>query len=183
MNTPHFRRSQQGVTLVVVLILLLVMTLLALAGIRGTVLEERMAANQYDRSLAFQAAEAALREGEKYATNTHPKVADATCTAGDCGRPAPDATPVWEVESNWDDAHAVTGNYGNLAVAPKYLVELLADDVPEVNPCETTSIDPDAPCYTGPEGLRYRITARSGEDGRAMVTLQATFAMPKPSGW
>ena len=47
-----------------VLILLLVMTLLALAVLRGTLLEERMSANMYDRSLAFQQAESALREAE-----------------------------------------------------------------------------------------------------------------------
>lgn len=57
--------SQAGASLVVVLILLLVMTLLGLAVLRGTLLEERMSANMYDRSLAFQQAESALREGEE----------------------------------------------------------------------------------------------------------------------
>ncbi|MDR6840075.1 pilus assembly PilX family protein [Pseudoxanthomonas sacheonensis] len=57
--------SQGGASLVVVLILLLIMTLLGLAVLRGTLLEERMSANMYDRSLAFQQAESALREGEE----------------------------------------------------------------------------------------------------------------------
>jgi len=70
-----------------------------------------------------------------------------------------------------------------LAVKPKFLVELLADDMPEENLCASTAIDPDAPCYGGPEGLRYRITARSGEAGRAMVILQSVYAVPKPAGW
>ena len=51
---------QRGASLVVVLILLLVMTLLGLAVLRGTLLEERMSANLLDRSQNFQAAEAAL---------------------------------------------------------------------------------------------------------------------------
>jgi hypothetical protein len=55
--------------------------------------------------------------------------------------------------------------------------------MPEVNLCESTAIDPDAPCYAGPEGLRYRITARSGEAGRAVVVLQSVYAVPKPAGW
>ncbi|ADV26703.1 hypothetical protein Psesu_0851 [Pseudoxanthomonas suwonensis 11-1] len=55
---------QRGASLVVVLILLLVMTLLGLAVLRGTLLEERMSANMFDRSLAFQQAESALREAE-----------------------------------------------------------------------------------------------------------------------
>src|SRR5690606_40260651 len=60
---------QQGASLVVVLILLLVMTLLGLAVLRGTLLEERMSANMYDRSLAFQQAESALREAEEKVRN------------------------------------------------------------------------------------------------------------------
>jgi len=61
----HSSGSQRGASLVIVLILLLVMTLLGLAVLRGTLLEERMSANMYDRSLAFQQAESALREAEE----------------------------------------------------------------------------------------------------------------------
>ena len=63
----HGPRAQRGVALAVVLILLLVMMLLGLASLRGTLMEERMSANQLDRSLSFQAAEAALRKGEEVA--------------------------------------------------------------------------------------------------------------------
>jgi type IV pilus assembly protein PilX len=48
----------------VALVLLLVATLIALAGSRGALLQERMGANMYDRSLAFQRAESALRAAE-----------------------------------------------------------------------------------------------------------------------
>ena len=57
-------RLQKGVSFVVVMIVLVVMTLLGLAAIRSTLLRERMSANMYDRSLAFQSAESALREAE-----------------------------------------------------------------------------------------------------------------------
>ncbi|WP_024869838.1 pilus assembly PilX family protein [Pseudoxanthomonas suwonensis] len=67
MKAPYmtFPRRQRGASLIIVLILLLVMTLLGLAVLRGTLLEERMSANMYDRSLAFQQAESALREAEE----------------------------------------------------------------------------------------------------------------------
>src|SRR5690606_36373748 len=39
-------------------------TLIGLASVRGTNLQERMSANMYDRSLAFQRAESALRAAE-----------------------------------------------------------------------------------------------------------------------
>ena len=47
---------QRGVTLVVALMLLLAVTLLGLASMRGTGMQERMSANLYDRAIAFQAA-------------------------------------------------------------------------------------------------------------------------------
>jgi type IV pilus assembly protein PilX len=61
--------SQRGVALVVALVLLVVATLIGLAGVRGTNLQERMSANMYDRSLAFQRAESALRAAEDAITS------------------------------------------------------------------------------------------------------------------
>ena len=61
---PARNSRQSGASLIVVLILLLVMTLLGLAVLGNTLLEERMSANMFDRSLGFQAAESASREGE-----------------------------------------------------------------------------------------------------------------------
>lgn len=63
-NSPASSGGQRGATLAVVLILLLVMTLLGVFVLRGTLMEERMAAGTVDRSMAFQAAESALREAE-----------------------------------------------------------------------------------------------------------------------
>lgn len=184
-------RKQHGSVMVIALIFLLVMTLLILASVRGTVMQERMAGNLYDRSLAFQAAETTLREGERYVLANAPKsVAIKGCdSSGNCAKPDPEAVPAWKDEENWKEAHSAEDGHGHviqvgdLAVPPRFLIELLADDMPEVNLCETTSIDPDAPCLAGAEGLRYRITARSGEAGRAVVILQSVYAIPKPAGW
>lgn len=183
-------RNERGAILFLALILLLVMTTLILASVRGTVMQERMASNLYDRSLAFQAAEAALREGERWVLENPPKPAPGTCDSdGNCGRPDPAEAPVWEDDDIWKDAHGVDDGHGHviqigdLPVPPQFIVELLADNMPEVNLCESTAIDPDAPCYAGPEGLRYRITARSGETGRAVVMLQSIYAVPKPGAW
>lgn len=57
----HLRPQQQGVALIVTLILLLVLTVTGVAGMFGSVLQERMAANLQDRQQVFQATEAALR--------------------------------------------------------------------------------------------------------------------------
>lgn len=59
-------RQQRGTILVISLIMLLLMTIIGLASMRGTVLEERMAGNWRDRNIAFQAAELALRDAEDW---------------------------------------------------------------------------------------------------------------------
>ena len=56
---------QGGVALVVALIFLLVLSFLGLAAMQGSTMEERMANNLTDRNLAYQAAELALRDGQR----------------------------------------------------------------------------------------------------------------------
>lgn len=57
-------KYQRGATLIVALILLAIVTLVGAAGIRGTSLEMKMIASARDRSMAFEAAEATLRNAE-----------------------------------------------------------------------------------------------------------------------
>jgi type IV pilus assembly protein PilX len=63
-TAPSIQARQRGVVLVIALLMLLVLTVLGLAATRSTALEERMTANQNDKEVAFEAAEAALRYGE-----------------------------------------------------------------------------------------------------------------------
>jgi type IV pilus assembly protein PilX len=172
LNLPS---HQRGATLVVVLILLLVMTLLALASLRGTVLEERMGANQYDRSLSFQATEQALRVGEASAAK-RPDPSGSGCAGGLCGKPDPAAAAVWESSAAWTGAPTITVESGDLTVQAQYIVELLADNVPPKGSCTTTGDLSETVC-TGSE-RRYRITARSQTAGRAEVMLQSIYAVP-----
>ena len=58
--------KQRGTALIVAMVMLLVLTLLGVTAIRNTTLQERMAGNLRDSNLAFQAAERALRDGEKF---------------------------------------------------------------------------------------------------------------------
>lgn len=63
MNS-RFYRTQQGAALIIGLLMLLAITLLAVSSMRSTTLQEKMAANLYDRELIFQIAEAGVREAE-----------------------------------------------------------------------------------------------------------------------
>lgn len=61
-----FKKRQHGGVLIMAMIMLLLMSMLGLAGIEITGLEEKMVFNMRDRQSAFEAAEAALLDGEKY---------------------------------------------------------------------------------------------------------------------
>lgn len=170
------RRSQHGVALLVVLLLLLVMTLLGLASLRGTLLEERMSASVFDRALMFQAAEAALRQGEAKAAASKKSDYTAACTAGLCGIPNP--TKADEYVDRWLTASppyvngtAVTS--GDLTVTPTYFVEYMGD-APNWPGC-----DRERPIQAGCMGPRYRITARAGQTDRAQVLLQTSYTSPE----
>ena len=172
------RPRQGGVALIVVLILLVLMTLLALVSLRGTLMQERMSSNQYDRSLAFQSAEAALREAEAIAGGKPlPSVAGGCDAVGICDTPVPTATPRWlDTVTNWNamSVQATNTNLGTLAVTSRYIIEYMGEFV---NPADCpTAGDPDSPCSANER--HYLITARSQAAGRADVTLQTNFAVP-----
>lgn len=59
-------RGQRGSALIVSLVMLLLMTLVGVASMQGTILQEKMSGNLRDRELAFDASETALRAGENW---------------------------------------------------------------------------------------------------------------------
>jgi type IV pilus assembly protein PilX len=71
MNIPASTSSismpalQKGMVLITGLIFMVVLTLIVLASMRGSILDEKMAGNTRSQNLAFQAAEAGLRAGEQ----------------------------------------------------------------------------------------------------------------------
>jgi len=66
LHSPLSKGAQRGAALIVAMVMLLAMTLLGVTAVRNTILQERMAGNLRDSNLAFQAAERALREGERF---------------------------------------------------------------------------------------------------------------------
>ena len=61
-------QSQRGAALIVALIFLVILTLLGITASTVTGLEERMTGNTRDRDLAFEAAEAAIRDAASLLT-------------------------------------------------------------------------------------------------------------------
>ncbi|GMR08135.1 MAG: hypothetical protein BMS9Abin26_1140 [Gammaproteobacteria bacterium] len=62
----HQRPKQRGAVLVVSMMFLLIMTIISLSSMTSSFMQEKMVGNAVSREIAFQAAEAALRAGERY---------------------------------------------------------------------------------------------------------------------
>jgi len=82
------RRQQRGIALYIALILLLLLTLLGLAAVQVTTMQERMAGNYRTLNLAFQNAESRVRDselaiGRTVNTGSAPTMTDNTCAGFD----------------------------------------------------------------------------------------------------
>ncbi|MDQ1092750.1 type IV pilus assembly protein PilX [Xanthomonas sacchari] len=165
---------QAGVSLIVVLLLLLVMTLLGLAVVRGTLMQERMSGNLLDRSVNFQAAESALREGEALAAAQTVVPTGNGCSAGVCGRPQATQTERWRDPgfTGWINASAASRSAS--ASTTSFYIEYMGSSEAwfECNSDEK---------YTGQQICvrpMYRVVARSQAPGRASVILQSSYIAP-----
>jgi type IV pilus assembly protein PilX len=166
------RKAQQGAVLVIALIMLLAMTLIGVTGLSSTTMQERMAGNLREINIAFQAAEAALREGENYLTAA--TLPDFNGSNGLYQPAAAGTAQVWTVANNWTGtaSRVYAGDLDTddvtLAAAPRYIIEELA---PVPAPGGTLSSDAPAP-----ETGMYRITARAfGRSDTTIVMLQTTY--------
>jgi type IV pilus assembly protein PilX len=169
--------KQRGVALMVGLVLLLVLTLIGVSAMRSAVLEERMTGNTQDLQIAFQFAEAALREGEMVLMQPSLPV-----FANDEGlyiHAPPTAfsyVPLWQdPATEWIDAEIDGDDALGLARAQYIIEEMLVTS--EAAPGESLQADTEAPNRTV---IVYRITARAwGASGAnnptPMVMLQSTF--------
>lgn len=132
----YHRTHEQGAALVLGLIMLLVVTLLGVAGMRDTLLQEKMAGNMRDREVALQAAEAALRTGELVLQQASlPDFNGANGLFAMQERKI-SGVPVSEqkfwLEWKWDDSKSkkFTGySTGDVFQEPRYVVEKLSTDM------------------------------------------------------
>jgi type IV pilus assembly protein PilX len=144
------RHTQRGVTLIITLVMLVLITLVGVASIRNSTMDEKMAGNSRDRDKAFQAAEAAVQSClAKVQADTYPGTALVPAAAN--------ATPHWEVIGNWSNGNSIEvdlGTAAQLAAQPRCMREELG-------------------AGTG----SYRVTGRAvGASTLTVVMLQATYS-------
>lgn len=161
--------KQAGASLIVALILLLILTMIGVAGMQDTTLQEKMVGNTRDRNLAFQAAEAALRGGEKFLQSaTLPGFSN---SGGLINKDYPGLRPG---SPDFWDAYPWSGNsrsytqFSELGGAPRYVIE----EVPTV----IAPIGESMKFGSLKEIKSYRVTARAvGGTTDAVVILQSTY--------
>ncbi len=173
--------KESGAVLVVGLIMLLLLTVIGLASIRGSDMQERMAGNMRDRNLGFQAAEAALRTGETVgggisalttprAINTNGYFDNLNITVA--GRPI---RPALWIKADWEtSAYSIKlddGTLTNVAEQPRYVIEKIIVSFDSAN--QGGGLDSGSP---QDDKLYYRITSRGlGGTADSEVVLQSTF--------
>jgi type IV pilus assembly protein PilX len=179
MKVSHTLRSQRGASLVIALMFLVVLTILGLVAVRSSTVQERMAGNDRDRAVAFEAAEAALRDAERdiQVNLSSASPFDNACTSGLC-RPSTVAAPNWNSIS-WTGAtsriYGVNSGVGAFPLAvsnpPRYIIELL----PDVPSGSGNTLNANARSSTR-GGTAYRITARGwGRRPGTSVMLQSVY--------
>lgn len=171
------RGRQRGIALFVSLVLLLILTIIGVSAVQTTTLETRMARNEHDRLLAFQAAESVLRDAEAFLetlTNTAGFVPG--CANGLCDMVNNFDEPIWEDPNfNWAGARSpeIAMDADLVAAQPTYVIEYVASVIREENAYQLN--DP----YAGGVADRieiFRITARGvGGSQAAQVMLQSTY--------
>lgn len=161
-------RRQQGMSLLVVLLLLVVMSVLGVAVLRSSALQERMSANLRDRSLATQAVEAALAAARANLAAA-PKWRTTVPVAADCASDGICPSYTSEASAGWRNGPTLGG------VATQYWIEYLGENTTAM---ETTGVIPGS--ETTNRGPMFRITARSSSAGRALVVLQSDVIYRNP---
>ncbi|WP_028839460.1 pilus assembly PilX family protein [Thermomonas fusca] len=159
---------QRGISLLVVLLLLVVMSVLGVAVLRSSAMQERMSANLRDRSLATQAVEAALMTARANLAAA-PKWRTAVPAAADCASDGVCPSYTSEANAGWRNGPTLGG------VATQYWIEYLGENTTAM---ETTGVIPGS--ETTNRGPMFRITARSSSVGRALVVLQSDVIYRNP---
>lgn len=175
--SSRLKTSQQGAVLIVGLVMMLLMTIIGLAAIRGSDLQERMAGNMRDRNLAFQSAEAGVRAGEEILDGA----VIPTFTGLNVGywpdlnkpgaiRPRP---AIWNGDQWTANSVAAGMNLTGLSAQPRYAIERVVVAASAQN--EGSGAD-FASQQSQEDGEFFRVTSRGlGGTTTSEVVIQTTY--------
>lgn len=167
-------KKQKGMTLIVALVLVALMSIVAVSAIRGSNLQEAMAGNMRDRNIAFQSAEAALNVAED--TLTGLKVFKPEAALGqydDLQKPGKIPPYSWSTSDWGTKSKALSIVWDTFTAKPQYAIEFVTQVEDSVNTGGAADFDG---TQNNVDKEFYRITSRdTGLTGNAEVILQATY--------
>ena len=172
-------KKQKGAVLIIAMMLLLILTVLGVSVMENSVVEERLASNAFDRNIAFQAAEAALREAEEWIQSQAAMPPNTVAFAGSGSQIADLNMASWwdGYDDNWLDGNEVhivdipnewevDDTILDHAQPPAYKVEFYN------SVCPITADVQEGDCR-----YVFRITAKGwGERESTQVVLQTMYA-------
>lgn len=169
--------KQKGIALVISMIMLLMMTLLGISAMKTSMIEQKMAGNSRDVTIAFQAAETGLRDAELWLANQVSEPKDNTTGSNRVWTDAsmdPDtsnAVSWWqEVNQTWwmNSATAYGTAINNVNTVPHTVIEY-RQFIPD------TLLKGNGSAEAGM--THYQVTSRgTGGSDQARVLLQSTTA-------
>ena len=191
-RAPSTRQRQSGMSLFPALMFLLVLSVLGVSALNSTLMQDKMVSNTKDVNLAFQAAEAGLRDGEadveRNKTIWTATAFSSACTNGLCVPPS-----TWPSPSSLDISKAIdwtntglTRRYGSqtalpllpdVAAQPQYVIERIPPPpgLP-ATPGSSVGIGCGVSCPPPPTGFAYRLTVlATGVRPETRVVLQSTY--------
>lgn len=182
---PTMNRSpalQQGAMLIVCLIILLVMTIIGITNMKTTTMEEKMTGNTRDLNLAFQAAEAALRDGEALIDAiVSPTAFDNTAGLYNSNDNEPDYTDTtsWNTTNSraYPDANVTPTNTPIPLVTsqPQFYITLITEGIGS-NSNASGNIAGYGQQQPGTTVTAFTVTARgTGGSGNTAVILQSRY--------
>ena len=177
----HNYHKQQGVALVISLIILVSLTMLGMTSIQRTTTDLSMAGNQRETGLMLQAAEVGLTAAEDFA-ETNVSNGDYNDTNGLYAVVADDPTyvgpnyfndVVWGVNNSKPAGATITTEFG-LKVEPRFIIEYLGDRAQ--TPLGMINIGGYGQQQPGDIGSIYRSTARGvGVTGNSFRYVQSYY--------
>ncbi|WP_250656785.1 pilus assembly PilX family protein [Alkalimarinus coralli] len=188
--------KQSGAALIVGLIMLLVMTMIGIAGMSETIMEDKMLFNFRDKTISLNAADSALRANEAWLADQDikptPQVLSNCSTMPLCGQTG---NVVWDTNqlqatwsaltwSNWttnaveySGSGASGSSIGNIAAQPRSIIEFRSFNEPTTTSSKGIATNLNAERSSQGIGWHYYnfYSASPGYRAETMSAIETTF--------
>ncbi len=163
-------KTQKGSSFIIALMLLVVASLLGITAMQSSIVQERMHGNLRDHQLAFEAAEAAIRDAEEYLKG----IGDTSSFIGMSGLYGINIQPP-DMSSTWDDNNSRVYSKAIPGVKTKPKYRIIIDSV-FCGAKESLNISSYGQMKNIPDTTSFKIIARgTGGSDNSVVYLDEYY--------